>query len=131
MLGRLCTFPPSLLPAWARLIQGTCTRHMGADEMRTITTDKWTDDIWGIGSENDCGNDHGAGGLPRLYFYFGKNDHWVAEQTRDEIIALRGGGGSRTGTGTGIGPKMLVCEDGVPHAFCLSEFVFFYSLGWG
>ena len=86
---------------------------MGADEMQTITTDKWADDIWGIGT-GDASAEKPA---PRLVFYFGQNDHWVAEQTRDEIMALRGRKGSNGG-----GPRMLVCEDGVPHAFCLSEY---------
>ena len=76
---------------------------MAADEMRTITTDKWSDDVWGIAEAREP--------ITRLYFYFGRNDHWVAERTRDEIVALRGREG---------GPTMVVCEDGLPHAFCLS-----------
>ncbi|PKX97045.1 bifunctional triacylglycerol lipase/ester hydrolase [Aspergillus novofumigatus IBT 16806] len=70
--------------------------HMAADEMRTITSDKWDDDVWP---------------LTRLFFYFGRNDHWVAERTRDEIIELRGR--------VDGGPTMSVCELGLPHAFCL------------
>ncbi|KAH8433232.1 uncharacterized protein LDX57_010866 [Aspergillus melleus] len=73
--------------------------------MQTITADKWTDDVWGISTSQDP--------VSRLYFYFGRNDHWVAERTRDEIIELRGQKPQ--------GPKMTVCEEGVPHAFCLSE----------
>ncbi|KAJ6110701.1 hypothetical protein N7486_002936 [Penicillium sp. IBT 16267x] len=80
--------------------------HMAADEMRTITSDKWTDDIWGIGCASEP--------ITRLFFYFGRNDHWVAEKTRDEIIALRG-------REEGLGPKMFVCEEGLPHAFCLKH----------
>ena len=83
---------------------------MAADEMRTITTDKWTDDIWGAATAREP--------IAKLVFYFGRNDHWVAERTRDEIIALRG----QTG---GKGPTMMVCEEGLPHAFCLSKSVFF------
>ncbi|KAJ5649384.1 uncharacterized protein N7484_003107 [Penicillium longicatenatum] len=80
--------------------------HMAAHEMRTITSDKWTDDVWGVG----CGPEP----TTRLFFYFGKNDHWVAEKTRDEVIALRG-------REEGLGPKMFVCEEGLPHAFCLKH----------
>lgn len=84
---------------------------MAADEMQNITTDKWSDDVWGV---------PGAGEpLTRLFFYFGRNDHWVAERTRDEIIQIRG----RYGGG---GPKMVVCEEGLPHAFVLSEFFFLF-----
>ena len=78
---------------------------MASDEMETITADKWTDDVWGISNSQDP--------MSRLFFYFGRNDHWVAERTRDEIIELRGQ--------KPPGPKMTVCEEGVPHAFCLSE----------
>jgi hypothetical protein len=75
---------------------------MAADEMRTITSDKWSDDVWGMSNVKDP--------VTRLFFYFGRDDHWVAERTRDEIIELRGGG-----------PTMVVCEEGLPHAFVLSE----------
>ena len=83
--------------------------HLGADEMQTITSDKWSDDIWGIPSVEEP--------LAKLFFYFGRGDHWVAERTRDEIIAVRG----RQSAKGGGGPTMMVCEDGLPHAFCLSE----------
>ncbi|KAJ5716486.1 hypothetical protein N7493_008397, partial [Penicillium malachiteum] len=85
--------------------------HMAADEMRTITSDKWADDVWGVG--------HTSEPVTRLFFYFGRNDHWVAEKTRDEIITFRGQEGD---TGEWLGPKMTVCEEGLPHAFCLCEF---------
>ncbi|GES65924.1 uncharacterized conserved protein DUF2305 [Aspergillus terreus] len=77
--------------------------HMAADEMRTITSDQWSDDVWGMSTVRDP--------VSRLFFYFGRNDHWVAERTRDEIIELRGQAPD--------GPKMVVCEEGLPHAFCL------------
>lgn len=87
------------------------SRHMAADEMQTITSDKWSDDVWGMSDVKDP--------VTRLFFYFGRNDHWVAEQTRDEIIELRGR--------TESGPKMVVCEEGLPHAFVLSEFFSLFS----
>ncbi|KAL4890349.1 hypothetical protein BDV59DRAFT_96975 [Aspergillus ambiguus] len=77
--------------------------HMAADEMQTITSDQWSDDVWGMSTVKDP--------VSRLFFYFGRNDHWVAERTRDEIIELRGQASG--------GPKMIVCEEGLPHAFCL------------
>lgn len=78
---------------------------MAADEMRTITSDKWTDDIWGVATAKEP--------ITKMFFYFGRNDHWVAEKTRDQILKCR----------DGTGPRMFVCEDGLPHAFCLSEFI--------
>lgn len=79
---------------------------MAADEMQEITADKWSDDIWGMSST-------AKQPLSKLVFYFGRNDHWVAERTRDEIIAMRGK--------TKGGHRMMVCEDGVPHAFCIRK----------
>ncbi|KAL4817092.1 hypothetical protein BDW67DRAFT_175025 [Aspergillus spinulosporus] len=88
--------------------------HMAADEMRTITSDKWSDDIWGVSrttQENEA--QLVSKPLTRLVFYFGRNDHWVAKKTREEILAARGG------MRAGNGPRMVVCEESVPHAFCL------------
>ncbi|KAL4967540.1 bifunctional triacylglycerol lipase/ester hydrolase [Aspergillus stella-maris] len=79
--------------------------HMATDEMRVISADKWDDDVWGL-----CTPEQGKP-PNRMYFYFGRNDHWVAERTREDIIALRGKASG--------GPKMVVCEESVPHAFCL------------
>ncbi|KAL4769936.1 hypothetical protein BDW60DRAFT_93585 [Aspergillus nidulans var. acristatus] len=88
--------------------------HMAADEMRTITSDKWSDDVWGV-SRATHKNDAQLVSKPptQLIFYFGRNDHWVAEKTREEILAARGG------MRAGRGPRMVVCEESVPHAFCL------------
>lgn len=85
-------------------------RHMAADEMRTITSDKWSDDVWGAASAREP--------IAKLFFYFGRNDHWVADQTRDDIVAVRGQKGGQAG------PTMVVCEEGLPHAFCLSKWSF-------
>jgi hypothetical protein len=92
---------------------------MAADEMRTITSDKWSDDVWGV-SRATHKNDAQLVSKPptQLIFYFGRNDHWVAEKTREEILAARGG------MRAGRGPRMVVCEESVPHAFCLSMFLF-------
>jgi hypothetical protein len=83
---------------------------MAADEMRTITSDEWADDIWGVA--------HAREPITKMFFYFGLDDHWVAEKTRDDIIAARG-------ANDGSGPKMFICEEGLPHAFCISEFPFY------
>ncbi|KAL4870382.1 hypothetical protein BDV12DRAFT_61290 [Aspergillus spectabilis] len=107
--------------------------YMATDEMRTITTDKWSDDVWGVSSSNPISSeletelDTKSQVLPpaQLYFYFGRNDHWVAERTREEIVAARGisnlgqGQGNENGSEKGMGPRMVVCEESVPHAFCL------------
>ncbi|KAJ6185917.1 hypothetical protein N7519_007218 [Penicillium mononematosum] len=127
--ARLLTFllPASLLRSVIRLVMNdppvhaldtTCAflksrggvrqaLHMAADEMRTITSDKWSDDVWGAASAREP--------IAKLFFYFGRNDHWVADQTRDDIVAVRGQKGGQAG------PTMVVCEEGLPHAFCLKH----------
>lgn len=79
---------------------------MARDEIAEITTDRWNTDVWG--SEKTGGS--------RLIFYFGKDDHWVANATRDAIIRSRG-----RGLGEDWKPKMVVCEDGLPHGFCVKH----------
>lgn len=97
-------------------------RHMSADEMRDITYDKWSDEIWGIASSSSAPSPMSAPSSEEsplnLVLYFAKQDHWVADRTRDEIIRVRGGVGSSSGSN---GPRMQVCEDGVVHGFCIRE----------
>lgn len=94
--------------------------------MREITSDNWSDDIWGTASPDPM---NPSGKIttnstptppPNLVFYFGRGDHWVAEQTRDELIKARGSLLDKNGKRNG--PKMLVCEDGVVHGFCIRKF---------
>lgn len=106
---------------------------MARDELRTITHDRFDDNIWGtadsgpmqthdIASKSSEAAIAPAIGLghkrnpPRLFFYFGQNDHWVADQTRDALIASRG-----TKDPGSKGPWMEVDEGGVPHGFCLTR----------
>lgn len=112
--------------------QQTTYRHMAADEMREITSDKWSDEIWGIASSSSASSPMSASTASstpakaslNLVLYFAQQDHWVAGQTRDEIIRARGGMVNGTGSN---GPSMLVCEDGVVHGFCIREYLFLFS----
>ncbi|OJD21743.1 hypothetical protein ACJ73_06918 [Blastomyces percursus] len=98
--------------------------HMAADEMREITSDKWSDEIWGIASSSPASSStptsttaSAPAKVPlNLMLYFAQQDHWVAGQSRDDIIRARGG--MEKGEG-GNGPRMQVCEDGVVHGFCI------------
>ncbi|KAM3065645.1 hypothetical protein ACMFMF_010868 [Clarireedia jacksonii] len=97
--------------------------YLAKDEMETITEDRWNEDIWGL--------EAGGGGeerrrTPRLVFYFGRNDHWVADHTRDALIAARGLNGvvadeesvSFSGEG-GSKPIMMIDREGIDHSFCV------------
>lgn len=94
--------------------------------MQEITSDNWSDDIWGITSpdlmnvsEKNTTIPTTPTPPPNLVFYFGRGDHWVAEQTRDDLIRSRGSLLDKAGKRNG--PKMLVCEDGVLHGFCIRK----------
>ncbi|KAF4547956.1 Lipid-droplet associated hydrolase-like protein [Elsinoe fawcettii] len=55
--------------------------YLARHEMVEISTDKWSDEIWGAVAS--------PGIKTKLFFYFAENDHWVANETRDQIIAAR------------------------------------------
>ena len=73
--------------------------HMAQHELREITSDRWTDDVWKSAKP----------GAPRLVFHWGCADYWVAERTRDGVIAAHAGERVR----------MEIDGDGVPHDFCI------------
>ncbi|PVI07711.1 hypothetical protein DM02DRAFT_608793 [Periconia macrospinosa] len=91
--------------------------HMARDEMLEITTDNWSEEIWSA-ADSQSG--------PILRFLFAKSDHWVADETRDELIAARAanpGNSGRIKDEDGDGrPIMEIDElEGWPHGFCLKH----------
>jgi hypothetical protein len=101
---------------------------MAKDEMETITEDRWDKDIWGIeNGESDLD-------IPKLIFYFGENvspfqctrrnylptrkDHWVADHTRDALIAARGRSQEQSRDSR---PLMLIDENKIDHGFCIRK----------
>lgn len=90
------------------------TRYLAKHEMATITTDKWDDELWGVVSD-------GAQSKQRikLFFLFGKEDHWVADESREGLIEARA---SRQEIGGDDKPVMEVDQGNVPHAFCISRY---------
>jgi pimeloyl-ACP methyl ester carboxylesterase len=79
--------------------------HLARDELATIRADRWGEEVWGAGD----GNADGGNGL-KIYSLFAKEDHWVADATRDEILKVRGGRG-----------KFVVDEEGLVHAWPLKQ----------
>ena len=80
--------------------------------MNQITKDRWNEEIWG------SANPAPGCPAPKLRLYFGADDHWVEDRSRDEMIKLRGW---REG-GEAWKAKMDIDEEGVPHSFCIREF---------
>jgi pimeloyl-ACP methyl ester carboxylesterase len=119
--------------------------EMAGEEMRTISEDVWGDEVWGgvedavaIGARGmvtnhdgggDDDDDDGKGVVewnvqvgerpPKLVFYFAKTDHWVADQTREELLRVRG---RLEGKGEDWRPKMVVDDtDGLVHGWCIGQ----------
>ncbi|KAF3911750.1 hypothetical protein AA313_de0205840 [Arthrobotrys entomopaga] len=105
---------------------------LGRDELLNIKEDIWDAAVWG--DEN--------GESTELLFYFGHKDHWVFDEEREKLIEKRGRGGRRwieddeegedgdlvvVEGKDGWKPRMMVCEDGVRHSFCVCE-CFIFSL---
>lgn len=85
---------------------------MARDEMHTITADVWDDEIWG--AQAPSSHPHPR---PVLRFLFAREDHWVADETRDELIRARGGDG-----GEAWRPVMEVdAQGGYVHGFCIEQ----------
>ena len=84
---------------------------MALDEMKEITADKWDSSVWGV-------SERSYKPPPKLFFFFGENDHWVANHTRDELIAARGWQGNAAEPWK---PRMQVDQEGIPHSFCISQ----------
>ncbi|KAK4191313.1 lipid droplet-associated hydrolase [Podospora australis] len=91
--------------------------HMGKDEMRTITEEKWQKDFWEEITSTDTEGEgereeEGKGKGNKFYFYFAEKDHWVADACRDEFIAARKQN-PRART------EIVIGTEKIPHAFCI------------
>ncbi|KAK1834116.1 hypothetical protein QBC39DRAFT_31566 [Podospora conica] len=107
---RLVTwFPPQAASTLVRFLKSKTgvkqALSIGLDEMRTITEDKWTDDVWGSGLSND----------PMLFMYLGSNDLYVPNSARDDLILTRG-----TVPGSHR-PRALIDDLGIPHGWCIKH----------
>lgn len=83
--------------------------HMGKDEMRTITEEKWSEDLWEI---REAGEETGL--AAKFFFYFAEKDHWVANECRDEFIERR----RKHEKGR---TEIVIDEEKIPHAFCIRK----------
>lgn len=91
--------------------------HLAEDELRSITADKWDDELWGVTEDA-----HASHSRPKLYFYFGEEDYWVADETRDQLIAARAMAGDMNPK---TKPTMEIDQNNVPHGFCIREWSLF------
>jgi hypothetical protein len=117
---------------------------MARDEMSTIDKDRWDESVWGAETTVE-GMSHPR---TKLVFFFGRNDHWVAETTRKDLIKVKARVDKAAKLASAQGktfeehdeqqhgldtrPVMVVDEDGIGHAFCFyhSEPVAKHCEGW-
>jgi hypothetical protein len=91
---------------------------MARFELLEMTNDKWPDDVWN-GPVSISPSQEYAFDRPQLYFYWGENDHWIDNSTRESVIASR----ARKGSGKEDEGKPIMEIDayGTPHDFCISK----------
>lgn len=98
---------------------------LALEELRDIDEDKWGDDVWGLlpplGPSSGEAPEARERNHLKLRLYFGRNDHWVADSTRDGIIRRKTAAMQRLGLEEGHGLKMVVCNDEIAHSFCINH----------
>lgn len=96
--------------------------YLGKHELNEVTHDNWDEEhLWNISPcSSPISSQSSQCRPPKLYFFWGDNDHWVDNSTRDAVIAARARQAD-AGKEEGGRPWMEVDETGLPHGFCLSE----------
>ncbi|CAK7271143.1 hypothetical protein SEPCBS119000_004450 [Sporothrix epigloea] len=91
---------------------------LGRDELLRIGPDEWEDELW---EAVDDGGDADDGKQtderkdvedPKFVIFFGRDDHWVANDVRDEFIARRKAHAKNRAA-------IFLDERGWPHDFCI------------
>lgn len=125
-VGNALGFPPHAADVTTRFLKSRDgiwqALHMGMDEMRVIGEDRWDDTLWNevrkvAEAEEDASRAQDGKPLPRFFFFFGKEDHWVASHLRDAFIARSQERSEHM--------RMMVDEGNLPHAFCLRKFLLY------
>jgi len=90
--------------------------YLAADEMREMTADRWDADIWGSAGSRDV-----MSRRTKLFFYFAIKDSWIADKTRDQLIATRGRriADADVEREDDWKPSMEIDEGMIPHGFCI------------
>lgn len=94
---------------------------MAAAELKEIRADQWGSEVWGAAVDEEEGDTrvNGSTRSPRLYLWFAKEDHWVADFTREEILRSKGAEGEDGGQ---TRPTIVIDETaGLVHAWCLEQ----------
>lgn len=98
------------------------TLYLASDELKVIAgEERWGEEIWEVEDTLPPKGGEGEGkqsaGLPRFFMFYGKKDHWIADDLRDEFVERMG---RLRGEGRRV-PKIEVDEKGLRHDFCTME----------
>ncbi|EGX88968.1 hypothetical protein CCM_09015 [Cordyceps militaris CM01] len=85
--------------------------HLGRSELKYVLKDKWEDSFWDNVSTSSSG-----GVVPKFFFFYGKHDHWVDNDLRDEFIARQKARGADPAR-----PSIEIDTGDISHAFCTRE----------
>ncbi|KAF8865368.1 hypothetical protein BDZ45DRAFT_684400 [Acephala macrosclerotiorum] len=86
--------------------------YMAQDELLVIVDNKWNSEIWGAATPTPLSQSR-----PKLFILFGKDDQWMSNQVRDELIKEKGW---RWDSEEEMWkPVMEIEETGIPHDFCI------------
>lgn len=100
--------------------------YLAGDEMSEIGKGQWGREVWGVlkpeyEDKNECWK------APKLYFWFARTDHWVANVTREEIVRIsrESSADDKTVAASSHGrPDILIDQDeGLVHAWCIEQSV--------
>lgn len=115
IVQKVTGFPDDALTIVVSYLQSSMglhqTLHMARDEMEEIKADRWNEKVWGSAAT-------APEQRSKLFFYFGEEDHWVADQTRDDLIAARA---LRADDAMDWKPRIEIDREGTPHGFCIRE----------
>ncbi|KPM37835.1 Vacuolar membrane protease [Neonectria ditissima] len=99
--------------AWLKSRDGVRqAMHLGLSELETIGEERWGEELWEVAEQYE----DAEGGTAKFFLFYGREDHWVADWARDELIERRREHGERGGR-----TKIEVAEGDVPHAFCTKD----------
>ena len=93
--------------------------YMTVDEMAMMKGDTWNVSIWGSPQDEHGERARTSSIAVPLCFYFGAQDVWVCNESRDRLIALRGR--LKDNVKELWKPLMIIDDKNIPHGFVIDH----------
>lgn len=103
------------------------TIYLAADEMKQIRKDKWhPSHVWGSLDPAIKATESSIKAFPvaprtKLYFYWGRDDYWVDNTTRNKLIELRARRADDKVPASKGRPTMVIDRHNMDHCFSLER----------